>query len=295
MLPPWIESWWEVFGGRKDLHFFTSRVGDAPVGIAPLQIDGCTAGLIGDADVCDYLDFIVQPDAALPFFDALIQHLRRIGIKEMDLHAQRPDSAFMRVLSKDASRLDCEAKCEVEDETYELELPDNWDAYLATLRGKDRHEIRRKVRRLCEAGRVSTRIVSDFNEVDRTLPLFMKLFKDNRSDKAAFMTDRMTAYFRLLAQATSREGFMKLLLVELDSDTAAAAMFFDYRGTRYLYNNGYAQRYQSLSVGHLSKVYSIRDGLNAGMQRYDFLKGRESYKRRLGGRPVPVYRCRISL
>ena len=167
--------------------------------------------------------------------------------------------------------------------------------YLATLRGKDRHEIRRKLRRLGEAGRVSTRIVSESQEVDRILPLFMKLFKDNRSDKAAFMTDRMTEYFHLLAHSTSREGFMKLLLVELDSEAVAAAMLFDYRGTRYLYNNAYAQRYQHLSVGHLSKAYSIRDGINIGIQRYDFLKGREPYKKRLGGQPLPIYRCRIIL
>ena len=54
----------------------------------------------------------------------------------MDLRAQRPDSAFMRVLSEDESHLDCEAKCEVEDETYELELPDNWDGIPGHTQGQ---------------------------------------------------------------------------------------------------------------------------------------------------------------
>ena len=295
MLPPWVESWWSVFGRRADLHMCTFYCGDTPVGVAPLQVDGKNARLIGDADVCDYLDFIAPPGLYRPFFDSLFDYLRRSGITALDLRAQRPDSAFMSAWAESNHRLDCEAICDIEDETYELELPDSWDCYLASLRGKDRHEIRRKTRRLCEAGKVSTRLAAEAKEVEQVMPVFMELFADNRSDKAAFMTDRMSGYFQRLAEAASAEGFLKLLLVELNDHPAAAVMLFDYNRTRYLYNNGYAQRYQALSVGHLSKAYSIRDGISSGMQRYDFLKGKEPYKKRLGGKAVPIYSCRVKI
>jgi CelD/BcsL family acetyltransferase involved in cellulose biosynthesis len=63
----------------------------------------------------------------------------------------------------------------------------------------------------------------------------------------------------------------------------------------YLYNNGYDERFKSLSVGLLGKLLSIRDSIRSGMRAYDFLKGAEAYKRRLGGQPVQLYRCLIEL
>ena len=53
--------------------------------------------------------------------------------------------------------------------------------------------------------------------------------------------------------------------------------------------------FAALNVGLLSKVLSIRDAIQSGLRTYDFLKGDEAYKRRLGGRPLPLYRCRVEL
>jgi len=48
-------------------------------------------------------------------------------------------------------------------------------------------------------------------------------------------------------------------------------------------------------VGLLSKVLSVRDAIRSGLRTYDFLKGGEAYKQRLGGRPLPLYLCRVDL
>ncbi len=72
-------------------------------------------------------------------------------------------------------------------------------------------------------------------------------------------------------------------------------MCFDYNSTVYLYNNGYDNRYRSLSVGLLSKVFTIQDSIRRGKNKYDFLKGTEVYKHRLGGKPVQLYRCQVKL
>ena len=61
----------------------------------------------------------------------------------------------------------------------------------------------------------------------------------------------------------------------------------------YLYNSGYDPRYGELSVGLLCKVLSIKNSIESGRKRYDFLKGAEPYKYHLGGKEVPLSRCRI--
>jgi len=63
----------------------------------------------------------------------------------------------------------------------------------------------------------------------------------------------------------------------------------------YLYNNGYDNDFSSLSVGLLGKVLSIKESIQSGKKTYDFLKGAEVYKRRLGGQPIQLYRCLIEL
>jgi CelD/BcsL family acetyltransferase involved in cellulose biosynthesis len=88
---------------------------------------------------------------------------------------------------------------------------------------------------------------------------------------------------------------LKLYFLDLDGIPAAAVMCFDYDSTIYLYNNGYDGRFSSLSVGLLSKVLTIKESIQRGKKKYDFLKGTEEYKHRLGGKPVPLYRCQVRL
>jgi len=54
-------------------------------------------------------------------------------------------------------------------------------------------------------------------------------------------------------------------------------------------------QYQELSVGVLCKVFSIEKAIEDGCRRYDFLKGAEVYKKRIGGQELPLYRCRVEL
>jgi CelD/BcsL family acetyltransferase involved in cellulose biosynthesis len=121
---------------------------------------------------------------------------------------------------------------------------------------------------------------------------FLVLFRQNREDKAAFMNDQMEAYFRLLVEYVSG---MRIGLLDVDGTPTAGILCCDHGGARYLYNSGYDANLAHLSVGILCKIFSIRESITRGLKRYDFLKGNETYKRQLGGRPVPIYSCRIDV
>jgi CelD/BcsL family acetyltransferase involved in cellulose biosynthesis len=117
----------------------------------------------------------------------------------------------------------------------------------------------------------------------------------NRTDKAHFMTDQMTSFFRALAVELASARILRLFLLTLDDAVVAAVMCFDHDETFHLYNNGYDEGYHSLSVGLLSKLLTLKESIQLGKKRYDFLKGTEVYKHRLGARQIPLYRCRIRL
>jgi CelD/BcsL family acetyltransferase involved in cellulose biosynthesis len=287
-----MRAWQAVFAPRASLWIRSFRTGAGVLGIAPLRVEAGTARLIGDADVCDHLDLVCAAGHRKEFCSALLDHLKSSGIERLELNPLRPDSLVMEALVPAARARGWAVSISQENVLFEMSLPGSWEDYLERLSGKQRHEVRRKLRRLENGADAGFRLVQEPAAVRSAVNDFLLLFRQNRQDKAVFMDDRMESYFHLLAEHVSgtRVGFL-----DVDGMPAAAVWCCDHDGTRYLYNSGYDARLSHLSVGILCKILSIRDAIARGLGTYDFLKGDEIYKRQLGGRPVPIYNCRIDL
>jgi len=295
VLPVWLKAWWDNFGRNSALYLLSIRHEGRIIGIAPLQRSDDTVRLLGDENVCDNLDFIGAREKSAEFYRILLNYLKQDGVKRIELAQVRQDSSVMAQLLPVAEKAGCRISYEKNDMSFELALPGSWDDYLTLLSGKERHEIRRKLRRLNEAGQMSYRMVEDASSIKKEMEAFLELFRSYRSDKTEFMNDRMVSFFKELAEALKEARILKLFFLELDKKPIAATMCFDYHSTMYLYNNGYDKRFGSLSVGMLSKVLSIKESIQSGKKTYDFLKGAEVYKKRLGGQPIQLYRCQIDL
>ena len=293
--PAWLNVWWQAFGKPFQSHLCAIYNRNYLLGIAPLMLEGTTARLIGNDDVCDYLDVIVSPSVGTEFSEALIDHLRATGIHRLDLRPLRPESAVLTVLAPAGEPKGCKVSVTQHDVSMEIQLPPSWDDYLYSLTGKSRHEIRRKMRRLEEAARIDHLVLSDPDEIETHMDTFLALFRRSRRDKAAFLTAPMEGFFRGLAQSLAARGLLKLIVLRLDGQARAAVMCFDSGSTMYLYNSGYDPQFQSLSVGQLNKIISIKTAIEMKKQTYDFMKGDERYKHRLGGKPVDLYRCQIEI
>jgi CelD/BcsL family acetyltransferase involved in cellulose biosynthesis len=290
--PDWSKVWWQYFGSGAKLHLGAVRQGDKTIGVAPLLINGDAASFIGSADICDYLDFVIAPGSEDIFFHELLDNLRAEGINRLDLAPLRPDSSVRTRLINVAQNQKWQVSCSPEDVTVELNLPSSWDEYLKLLSGKQRHELNRKLRRLNEEGDLNHRTSADANQSD--IDTFLRLFRDSRQDKAAFLTSQMESFFRSIARAMAEQKMLRLNILELGKKPVAATMGFDYRDTIYLYNSGYQPDYGWLSVGVISKALCIKDGIERHKKRFDFLKGAEAYKYHLGGQELPLYRCSLS-
>lgn len=264
------------------------------VGIAPLSINAQCAYFLGIPDVCDYQDVVIAPGHGEMVVQHLLEHLSNLGINQMDLHTLRPKSELINVLEPFETKSRISINRLPSDVTYEATLPMDWDAYLMQLNGKQRHEVRRKVRRLEAHGTYAYRMANCDGDINVAIDQFLRLFQLNRKDKAAFMDDTMSAYFEALIRRLARQQMLRLYFLDVDDQPAATVLCFDYRGVRYLYNSGYDSRFNDLSVGILSKVLSIQKSIEAGCHGYDFLKGAEIYKKRIGGKEVPLHRYLVT-
>jgi CelD/BcsL family acetyltransferase involved in cellulose biosynthesis len=295
VLPAWLKVWWEAFGREAELYLRTLRQGEKVIGFAPLLVNKATASFIGSADVCDYLDFATVPGGERDFFKVLLDDLREKGIKKLDLRPLRPDSTVLTHLVSVAENRGYEVTCRPEDVSLELDLPATWNEYLAILKNKQRHEVSRKLRRLWEAGSIEHRCVEVGQEVEDYLDIFMKLFSLSKDEKASFMNHNRESFFRSLAKAMAEIGLLRLGILEMDKVPMAMTMGFDYDGSHYLYNSAYDPQFSYLSVGLLCKVLCLKESIEKGIRKWNFLKGVEPYKYRLGGQEVPLYSCQITI
>ncbi len=295
VLPPWLEVWWREFQPGTELYLGAVGEQSDIIGIAPLRVKEGEASFIGSADVCDYLDFVVAPGRESDFFSVLLDDLKQKGIKYLDLRSLRADSTVVTNLAGVAQSRGYDVSCHPETVSVELDLPPTWDEYLGMLTGKQRHELRRKLRRLEEMGGIAYRVVEDKAAVHDVMDTFLKLFSESRQEKAAFMTDQIESFFRAMAETMAEAKFLKLGILELEALPVAMVMCFDYNDSVYLYNSGYNPEYRSLSVGLLSKALCIKDSIEKGRKKFDFLKGAEEYKYHLGGKEVPLYSCQITI
>ncbi len=281
--PQWQQLWWRHFGGERDLEILSIRdTAGALMAIAPLRLGGRKMALVGNTDVCDYSDFIVSEANAPQALPVLLSYLSSDCWDRLVLHSLPADSPTLALMPELARERGWSVVATQENVCPRAELPVDWDTYLGTLNKKDRHELRRKFRRLEAAGDVRYYRSADS---DRDMEDFIRLHTASREDKAVFMTPKMEAFFR----EAVRLPYTGLYFLEVDGVRAASIICFDYNESRLLYNSGYDPRFSSLSAGLLLKAWALREAIERGMKCFDFLRGDEPYKYDLGGTDYPIY------
>jgi len=174
-------------------------------------------------------------------------------------------------------------------------LPPEWDAYLAMLRGKDRHELRRKLRRAEAAAHLEYRVTSDAAQLDEDIATFMALHRMSQQDaKQGFMTPEKEAFFRAMARQLWPQGWLELAFLYADGEPIATLCCFAYGATYAAYNSGYHPAYAELSAGIVLFAERIRTAIARGFTAFDFMRGNESYKYRFGATDQPLYQLLAS-
>jgi CelD/BcsL family acetyltransferase involved in cellulose biosynthesis len=291
--PEWSRVWWQHFGSDSTLRLCSVKKHGEIIGIAPLLTRNNTAYFIGNVDVCDYLDFIVEPGEEDNFFKSLLENLAKAEVSMLDLAHVRPDSTVVTNLMDIAQRQGLQTSLSKEDISLELNLPATWEEYLQLLAAKQRHELKRKLRRLAEMGKINFRTSTDANPHD--IDMFIRLFQVSREDKAAFLTSQRESFFRSLFSTMAQTKLLRLNVLELNATPIASTICLDFKDVVYLYNSGYEPDFSWLSAGLISKAMCIQDSIQRNKKRFDFLKGNEEYKYHLGGHELPLYRCSVNL
>lgn len=297
--PEWNRLWWDEFGSDKDLFLMTMRRGDRLVAIVPLYRerdgDALVLRFIGGVDLTDYLGPICSEDDRDEVAEALTGWLDTTEVEwdQFDAHNMPVPFGFAEFLVDWADRRSLPFTLELEEMSAVLRLPRDWDAYLAGLESKDRHELKRKRRRLQRDypdARVRTTTREGF---DQDFGAFVDMHRGAEGLKADFMRADIVTFFERIGREFMDLGWLRLDLLEVAGRPVASTFGFSLDRRFYLYNSAYEPDAARMSPGLVLVSESVKRSIHEGFERFDFLRGPERYKYELGAEALPLHNVRI--
>lgn len=302
----YLKAWWETRGGgewSKDSRLILTAAfeGDSLVGVAPLfhaeNILGKLALMfVGAIEVSDFLDFIVASDKVQPFISGLMDFLLNEDLPDwelLDLYNILENSPTLKVLQKEGEKRGWTHKqVHLQPAPY-IPLPGDFDAYLAGIDKKQRHEIRRKLRNVEQDLAVADLYFTEDPEMlEQDIDAFIEIMAQD-PNKKAFLTEPMRQHLHNTARIAFEAGWLQMAFFTLDGNKAAANMSFNYNDRLWLYNSGWDWEYRDYSPGWILIATLIKWANENGIQEFDFMRGDETYKYKFGGIDRHIYRVTL--
>ncbi|MBI5619780.1 GNAT family N-acetyltransferase [Candidatus Gottesmanbacteria bacterium] len=276
----WHELWYEVLG--KDWQPYVLVVDD--VIIAPFARKDDEVIFSGGEEISDYQDLIGPDEKKIDVWKQLLEFLKRDGVTSIRLRnvpQSSPTVPFFQQLPN--------ATVTQEDTTPLMHLPSSWEAYVESLPYKNRHELRRKIRKF-EREHTNVQIIESSNPPQDSNTLLLLMRKDKK--KTAFLTPEMTLFFQKLAEVF--KDSISLLVLTMENEPAAATLSFIHNEASLLYNSGF-DKTCCPNAGWYLKAMSIKKAIEKSLKQYNFLQGSEPYKYDLGGGDFFVYTIYLRL
>lgn len=304
----YLKTWWQTRGGGEwpadaQLAILTARQDGRLVGLAPLFLANWenqpTLLLLGSIEISDYLDLVARPEDLPAFCKALLCFLSdpQSGLPpfaRLDFYNVLETSPTLPALQSAAQSAGWEYHQEPFRPSLTINLPGDWEAYLAGIDKKQRHEIRRKMRR-AEASDAYVRwyMVSDAATLDAEIDSFLHLMELD-TEKARFLTPPMRETFRSTIHCAFEVGCLQLAFLEIDGVKAAGYFNFDYLDQVWVYNSGMDTSYNSYSPGWVLLGELLKWANENGRKTFDFMRGDEDYKIRFGATQRDVMRLTVT-
>jgi CelD/BcsL family acetyltransferase involved in cellulose biosynthesis len=302
----YLSTWWWGKGGgewpESELYVVTGwEQGGILKGIAPLFLSRNLVGepallFLGSIEISDYLDLICEPVDLPSFVGALCNHLTGRDApawQVVDLYNLPERSPTLPALRSAAESRGWQYREEVLHPCPYIPLVDDWESYLAGIDKKQRHEIRRKMRR-AEQHNLEVRwyIVESIERLDEEIELFLRLMAYDPV-KSHFLSEPMRQQMKAIIRSAYQAGWLQLAFIEVDGEKGAAYLNFDFDNRLWVYNSGFNPEMRELSLGWVLLGHLIKRAIEQGRESFDFMRGNEDYKYRFGAIDRQIVRAAI--
>ncbi|HSH03844.1 MAG TPA: GNAT family N-acetyltransferase [Anaerolineae bacterium] len=294
------QAWWQHLApDGAQLYTFTYSDNDSLQAIACFYLLDNQLHFNGCVEETDYLDIIASADTAPAVWAAIVDALQEGAIPNchaLDLCNIPAASPSRPILADLATARNLTHSTTVQEVCPIIDLPDSFDDYLGQLDKKQRHEIRRKLRRANGAELEVEMFKGTAEELTTAVNLFLDLLQKSTIEKNEWLNDGRRALFHDTAQAAYQAGTLQLLFTVTEDERAATLFNFNYAGRIWVYNSGLDPvAFGYLSPGVVLTARAIEMAIENGQKTFDFLRGDEEYKYQFGAQDSEIFRVQLNL
>lgn len=162
------------------------------------------------------------------------------------------------------------------------DLRGDWDGFQAEMSGKARRDIRRRRRRLEEAGNVTVDHITSSAQLDERLQeafLVEGSGWKNRRGTAIREQAATVGFYTDLARWAVARGWLRLTFLRLDGKPLAVSLALWADGVHYGLKTGYDVAFANHAPGVLVVDDEVRAAFDAGLTRFEMLGEADEYKR----------------
>jgi CelD/BcsL family acetyltransferase involved in cellulose biosynthesis len=289
----WFSSWWEFLSDNNSLEVLLFKDDqDHMIGIAPLMTDGRSLRFMASQEVTDYCDFIFLQDKKEEFYKSLLRYFRKNYLDQthMEFINIRSSSPTCVLVPEMASKYGFSHSLRETEVTPVLSIPSTYKDYINGLKRKNRHELRRKLRRIEGLAGIKIKKITETRHLLPAIEGFISLHQKSGPEKLAFWTTKgMPDFFRKVVHRFSEKGWVEMDVLFFEDSIISALLSFLYGNEVLFYNVAYDLEYASFSPGFYLFHSSIVEAISRGKSCVDFLRGREKYKYDFGAKECKIY------
>lgn len=167
-----------------------------------------------------------------------------------------------------------------------------WSAYWQAREAQLRNTLARKTRKLEREAQARIEIVTTPEAVQRVLGDYFKVYDQSWKRQEEY-PDFIAGLIRMAAEA----GWLRLGILYVDGDPAAAHLWLVQNRTAYIYKLAYDEKFERWSVGTQLTARMFEQAIEKdGVTRIDYLTGNDPYKRKWMDHYRPLYAiCIVNL
>ncbi len=307
--PEWLMAWWKAFENHNaSLSVLTVQTPQGEIlGLAPLYVrnhwtDGKTLRFLGSGRACtDFQTLLSAPgreaEVGTRIGQWLVAEQAQLSWGMLELEGIRAEDTAIVALVEALQQAHWQAYPVQLESTWRLDLSGGWQGYLDGLSRTQRSQTRNLVNRFDKNANWVLRIVETPAELPDALRHCMELHQKRWTavgQPGCFADPRFTKFIEQACQQLVQSRRVRLALFEDQGVPVACHLYLlDAAGNRYMYQSARDPARSADRVGQILNALEVRQATAEGVDFIDFLRGDETYKRRLGAVAADCLRVRV--
>jgi CelD/BcsL family acetyltransferase involved in cellulose biosynthesis len=296
----WLFSWWQAYGAGRQLRIVLVRIDGTLAGIAPLYTGQEKSTLrtpcrvmrfVGDGSFdSDHLGFLIDPsreNAVMRQFEDWLQRSRDWDV--LALREITGGSGLDAAMRDFAGKLGLRFRSE-ESVCAVLDLPASYEEFLQARQSRFRTKARSLTRKI-DQGEVVFETQCGPVGLRRKLRSLFDLHQRRWNavgQPGVFGLRAKRIFYAHFVPRFARNGWLRLYSLRRGQDYVAHQLCFGFAGTTFLLQEGFDVSDPAASFGQMLRAAVVRQLIESGETRYDFLGGFSSHKEDWGARPGKV-------